>query len=66
MILAKNNERVNSLENLLCILTSRSNYTIGELQFSLSYAVKLEKKVNLFLNTMRNVYENLRISKLKQ
>lgn len=66
MILSKNNEKIGELETLLFLLADRNNHILAELQYSLAYALQLERKVDLFLNTMRNVYENLRISKLKQ
>lgn len=66
MILSKNNERIDELESLLFLLADRNNHLIAEMQYCLAYALQLERKVDLFLNTMRNVYENLRISKLKQ
>lgn len=66
MILAKNNEKIVELETLLFLLADRNNNVLAEMQYSLAYALQLDRKVDLFLNTMRNVYENLRISKLKQ
>jgi hypothetical protein len=56
MILIKNNDKITYLEHLLYLLTGRNSLMLEELNYCMSNAFKLDSKVDLFINTMRNVY----------